>query len=237
MKLINTLMSAFFVVAMSSALAADEVKTASFGNAEVAYDYQSTETGVSILTLIALVSETNNSLRGLKNTDRRRLARLGQLVYQCKLMLYRPTQSDAALDAKAPILISRNYSLFTGVDLRLGVDERVGILAQALKAVDDDSLFTASLGDEETVKGMWEIVGEGAEVDLKQFNINLVKESDLIQSAESIDINVRFPVFQLEKPVYQWNYNFSLKDFNKAVQYVDQNCTPARLRELVKQSS
>ncbi len=237
MKLINTLMSAFFVLAMSSAFAADEVKTASFGNAEVAYDYQSTETGVSILTLIAVVSETNNSLRGLKNTDRRRLAKLGQLVYQCKLMLYRPPQSEAALDAKAPILISRNYSLFTGVDLRLGVDERVGILAQALKAVDDDSLFTASLGGEETVEGMWEIVGEGAEVDLKQFNINLVKESDLIQSAESIDINVRFPVFQLEKPVYQWNYNFSLKDFNRAVQYVDENCTPARLRELVNQSS
>ena len=237
MKLINTLMSAFFVLAISSALAADEVKTASFGNAEVAYDYQSTETGVSVLTLIALVSETNNSLRGLKNTDRRRLAKLGQLVYQCKLMSYRPPQSEAALDAKAPILISRNYSLFTGVDLRLGVEERVGILAQALKAVDDDSLFTASLGGGETVKGMWEIVGEGAEVDLKQFNINLVKESDLIRSAESLDINVRFPVFQLEKPVYQWNYNFSLKDFNEAVQYVDENCTPARLRELVKQSS
>lgn len=237
MKLINTLMFAFFVLAMSSAFAADEVKSARFGNAEVAHDYQSTETGVSTLTLIALVSETNNSLRGLKNTDRRRLAKLGQLVYQCKLMLYRPTKGEAALDGKAPILISRNYSLFTGVDLRLGVGERVGILAQALKAVDDDSLFTASLGNEETLKGMWETVGEGAEVNLKQFNINLVKESDFIQSAESIDINVRFPVFQLEKPVYQWNYNFNLKDFNKAVQYVDENCTPARLRELVKQSS
>ncbi len=237
MKLINTLMSAFFVLAMASAFAADDVKTAGFGNAEVAHDYQSTETGVSILTLIALVSETNNSLRGLKNTDRRRLAKLGQLVYQCKLMLYRPAKGEATPDAKAPVLISRNYSLFTGVDLLLGVDERLGIQAQALKPVDDASLFTASLGGEETLRGMWEILGEGTQVDLKQFNINLVKESDFIQSAESIDIAVRFPVFQLEKPVYQWHYNFDLKDFNRAVKHVDKNCTPARLRELVKQSS
>ena len=79
-------------------------------------------------------------------------------------------------------------------------------------------------------------MGEGAEVNLKQFNINLVKESDFIQYAESIDINVRFPVFKLEKPVYQWNYSFNLKDFNKAVQYVDENCTQERLRKLVEKS-
>jgi len=236
MKLINTLIASLLVLTISSAFAADEVKTARFGEAEVAYNYQSTETGMAILTLIALVSETNNSLRGLKNTDRRRLSKLGQLVYQCKLMLYKPVNSDRSGAAKAPILTSRNYSLFTGVDLPLGVDERVGVQAQALRAVDDDSLFTAALGANNDYEGVWETVGEGTAINLKQFNVNLLSESDVIKSAESIDLKVRFPVFQMEKPVYQWSYNFNLKDFKQAVQHADNNCTPARLMELLNQA-
>jgi hypothetical protein len=236
MNLINTLIASLLVLTVTSAVAADEAKTASFGDAEVAYSYQSTETGMAILTLVALVSETNNSLRGLKNNDRRRLSKLGQLIYQCKLMLYKPPDSSGGVNANTPILTSTNYSLFTGVDLPLDADERVGVQAQALQSVDESSLFTASLGNSDTYEGLWETLGGGEVINLKQFNVNLLTESDVIKSAESIDIKVRFPVYQVEKPVYQWSYSFNLKDFKRAVQHAEENCTPARLMELLNQS-
>ena len=156
MKLINTLISTLFVLTISSVFAADGVKTVSIGDAEVFYNYQPPEKGVATLTLNALVSETNNSLRGLKNTDRRRLSKLGQLIYQCKLMLYKPEKSDSAIDAKDPVLISKNYILFTGVDLPLAADERIGIQAEALQIVDVDSLFTPTLGNGDSLKKRWE---------------------------------------------------------------------------------
>jgi len=237
MKLITTLISILFIQTVSSVFAADEVNTVNIGNAEVISNYQTTETGMAILTLIALVSETNNSLRGLKNTDRRRLSKLGQLIYQCKLMLYQPNKSDPGVDTKAPILTAKNYSLFTGVDLPLNASERVGIQAQALQAVDDDSLFTPSLGKRQTHKGISETVSDGSPINLKQFNVNFLKETDLIGTSESIDIKVRFPVFQLEKPVSQWSYNFNLKDFKQAIQHTDDNCTPVKLMELVNQKT
>jgi hypothetical protein len=234
MKLINTLIFMLFSLSMSPVFAAEEVKTLNIGAARVSYNYQPTDTGVETLTLVALVSETNNSLRGLKNMDQRRLSKLGQLIYQCKLMLYKNDKSNSAIDAKAPILISKNYSLFTGVDLPLAADERVGIQAEALQTVDQESLFSPTLGDAETLKKKWETLGEGSAVNLKQFNVNMLHETDLISTAESIDIVARFPIFQLEKPVSQWIYNFNLRDFKQAIRHIDENCTPTRFVELVK---
>jgi hypothetical protein len=216
---------------------ADEIRNLRIGSAEIVYDHQTTETGVAILTLAAVVAETNNSLRGLKNTDQRRLSKLGQLIYQCKLMLYKPAQGGRAPGVKDPVLVSRNYSLFTGVNLSLAADERAGIRAQALRAIDDASLFTPALGGGDTQKEIWQTVGEGSAINLRQFNVNILKETDLIETSASIDINVRFPVFQLEKPVFQWNYNFDLKDFRQAVRHIDDNCTPARFGELIKQKT
>jgi hypothetical protein len=126
MKLTNTLISALFVLTILSVVVADELKTVNIGAAEVFYDYQPTDTGVATLTLVAQISETNNSLRGLKNVDQRRLRKLGQLIYQCKLMLYKAGEGNRTFDLKAPILISKNYSLFTGVDLPLAADEQIG---------------------------------------------------------------------------------------------------------------
>ena len=237
MKLINTLISTLFVLTISSVFAADGVKTVSIGDAEVFYNYQPPEKGVATLTLNALVSETNNSLRGLKNTDRRRLSKLGQLIYQCKLMLYQPDKSVSTIDAKDPILISKNYSLFTGVDLPLTADERVGIEAQALQIFDDASLFTPTLGRKDTLKQMWETVGVDSTINLKQFNVNVLQEPDLIETSESMDLIVRFPVLQLDKPVSQWSYNFNLKDFKQAIQHIDENCTSVKLIELIKQKT
>ncbi len=234
MKLIDTLVFALVALAMTSAVAADEVKTVSIGNAEVFYDFRQNETGIAILTLIAQVAETNNSLRGLKNTDRRRLGKLGQLIYQCKLMQYKFGNGDTEADAKQPFLISRNYSLFTGVALSLAADERVGIQAQALQAVDDESLFTPSLGKDDTHRGMWETVEQGAAINLKQLNVNVLNDTDLIETSESIDIIIRFPVFQLQTPVSQWSYNFDLKDFKQAIRHIDENCTSVKLMELSK---
>ena len=237
MKLTNTLISTLFVLTVSPVVAANEVKTVNIGAAEVFYNYQPTDTGVATLTLVALISETNNSLRGLKNLDRRRLSKLGQLIYQCKLMLYKADKGDGTFDAKDPILISKNYSLFTGVNLPLAADERVGIKAEALQTVDEDSLFTATLGDRDTLKKMWEAQGEGSAINLKQFNVNVLNETDLIETSESIDIIARFPIFQLEKPVSQWSYNFSLKDFKQAIQHINENCTPIKFMELINQKT
>ena len=183
------------------------------------------------------MSETNNSLRGLKNVDQRRLSKLGQLIYQCKLMLYKADEGNLTFDVKAPILISKNYSLFTGVDLPLAANELMGIQAEALQIVDDDSLFTATLGGGETLKKMWETQGEGTEINLRQFNVNVLNETDLIETSESIDIVARFPIFQLKKPVSQWSYNFSLKDFKQAIHHIDENCTPLKFMELINRKT
>ena len=57
----------------------------------------------------------------------------------------------------------------------------------------------------------------------------------MIENSEAIDLVVRFPVFQMERPVSQWSYSFELKDFRRAVSHTDANCTPATLMRLVDQ--
>ena len=237
MKLTNTLISVLFVLATSPVFAAEEIKTLNIGAARVSYNYQPADTGVATLTLVALVAETNNSLRGLKNADQRRLSKLGQLIYQCKLMLYEADKGNRVIDVNAPILISKNYSLFTGVDLPLAADERVGIQAEALQIVDEDSLFSPTLGNADTLKKKWETMGEDSAINLKQFQINVLHEAELIETAQSIDIVARFPIFQLEKPVSRWSYNFNLKDFKQAIRHIDENCTPVKFMELIKQKT
>lgn len=214
---------------------ADEIKAFAIGDAEVVYDYETTETNVAILTLVGFVTETNDSLRGLKNADARRLGKLGQLIYQCKLMIDRSKEGSRDVAAKDPVLIAKNYSLFTGVDLPLASDERVGIQVQALPVVDDASLFSDSLGPKAVRTGIWETVGDGSAIDLKQFNVDALRENEWVDASESLEINIRFPVFQLEKPVSRWNYNFALRDFKQAIRLIDQDCTPARLVDLMMQ--
>ena len=234
MKLTTGLFSAVLTLSSLPALAADRIDSLALGNTEVFRDYQLTDRGTAILTLNAVVTETNNSLRGLKNSDRRRLQNLGQLIYQCKLMLYNPDRDQSTVTAKDPVLISKNYSLFTGVDLPLAADERVGIQARALPAVDAGSLFTPTLGGEQASEASWDTLGENAVLNLKQFDVNLLGESGLIEGSESIDFTIRFPVFQVKKPVNQWSYSFDLKDFRRAQRYIDQNCTPVKLVDLIK---
>jgi hypothetical protein len=237
MKFIGSLISGFFVLTIAFTATADEIKTVNIGAAVVVYDYQSVGDNGATLTLNALVTETNDSLRGLKNTDPRRLRKLGELIYQCKLLLYKSSKDDRIVDLKAPILISRNYSLFTGVDLSLTTSERVGIHAQTLQTVDEDSLFTPSLGEKNIHRKVWDNVGEGVSLNLKQLNLDVLTEGNVIKSAENMDIIIRFPIFQVKKPVQQWSYNFNLKDFNRAVQHADENCTTAKFIELINQTA
>lgn len=226
------------VIAGACALpaAAAEVKSVSIGNTSVFYHYETTESDVVILTLNALVSETNNSLRGLKNTDRRRLGKLGQLIYQCKLMLYKPADGNEAIDTGGPMLISKNYSLYSGVDQRLAPKERMGIRVEALRDVDEASLFSASLGSREPLAARWDMPAVAGSGDLRQIDVSLLQQDDIVATSQSVDIVVRFPVFQLEKPVREWFYNFDLRDFRQAVRHIDENCTPARMAELVDNS-
>jgi len=222
--------------ALSFTVRADEIKTVDFGAASVVYDYQLSRKGVATLSLNALVSETNDSLRGLKNTDPRRLGQLGQLIYQCKLLLYEADKNDGGDNELAPMLISRNYSLFTGVGLSLADGERLGIKVRTLQSVDTASLFTPALGGDEIHKELWQDVGAGPGFNLRQINVNVLMDSDVIRSAENVDIVLRFPIFQVQKPVRQWSYSFDLVDFNRAVRHANENCTPERFLELIPRS-
>ncbi|HKJ50971.1 MAG TPA: hypothetical protein VKB27_05690 [Gammaproteobacteria bacterium] len=224
-------------LATSMPVAAEEVKTVEFDTAKVVYDYQPAREGVATLSLNALVSETNDSLRSLKNTDRRRLGKLGQLIYQCKLLLYRPESTSGDSIANVPMLISRNFSLYTGVDLRLAKGERLGIRVRSLPQVDSERLFAPSLGGNDSQQEVWEDVGGGSAIDLVQINVNALLENDFISGADNIDIQLRFPIFQLERPVQQWSYNFDLRDFKRAIEHADENCTPTRLSDLIESNS
>jgi len=237
MNFINAVISAFFVLMIAFPATAAEIKTINIGSAMVVYDYQLSEEGGVTLTLNAQVPETINSLRGLKNKDQRRLSKLGELIYQCKLLLYKPRKADGSVDEETPILVSQNYSLFTGVDMQLAANERVGIQAQTMQIIDDNSLFSPTLGGKDTHKEVWENSIAGVAMNLKQLNVNALSETDVIKTAESLDIIVRFPVFQLDRPVSRWSYNFNLKDFRQAVQHTNDNCTSARFIELINQTS
>ncbi|MGD2170749.1 MAG: hypothetical protein PVF80_01500 [Gammaproteobacteria bacterium] len=237
MKLLVNPICCCLVLAVSFPAGAEEIKTVEFGAAKVIYDYQPAREGVATLSLNALVSETNDSLRGLKNADQRRLGKLGQLIYQCKLLLYRPQNGGGDSNANAPMLISRNFSLYTGVDLRLGKGERLGIRVRSLTEVDSDSLFAPSLGGDHPQREVWEDVGDGSPVDLMQINVNTLLENEFLDNADNIDILLRFPIFQVERPVQQWSYNFDLRDFRRAIEHVDDNCTPERLSGLIESNS
>ena len=236
MKFIGALI-ALLILTVTAQAFGKEIKTLSFGEATVVYDYEPAgENGIT-LSLSALVSETNNSLRGLKNSDPRRLSKLGELIYQCRILLYKPAKGTQKVGVNTPIVISQNYSLFTGVDLPLGSDERVGIQAQAMQAVDAASLFSPSLGDGDIHQKLWENAAEGQTRNLKQINVNVLQQSDVVRTAESLDIVVRFPVFQLERPVREWSYHFNLKDFKQAVRHTDENCTPDQFMKLIDQAA
>lgn len=237
MKPVVALILGSLALALVLRAAAEEIGTIKIGNAEVASDYKVTKSGLAILTLNALISETNNSLRGLKNSDRERLSKLGQLIYQCKLMLYKPTAGGDSKAADEHLLISKNFSLYTGVDLTLPGDQRMGIRVQALPEIDEASLFTASLGGKDPLNRLWETPSQQGVIELEQFDVNILQESDVIETSESIDIAVRFPVFQLEQPVREWSYNFDLRDFKRAVRHIDEHCTPARLLALIEKNS
>lgn len=233
MKLVTGPIVACFILSLAPLIHAGEVKTVNYGEATVIYDYQLAGEEVATLSVNALVSETNDSLRALKNTDRRRLGKLGQLIYQCKLLLR--TSADAATAARpnTPMLISRNFSLYTDVDLALDEGERVGIKVRSLQPVDGDSLFGPTLGQGQLQKEFWSDIDEGAAINLRQLNVNLLKESDVISTAENIDIILRFPIFQVQKTAQQWSYNFNLRDFREAVRHADENCTLETLAGLI----
>jgi len=237
MKPIITLVCSCIVLTISQWAMSDEVKSVGFGAASVIYDYQPAREGVATLSLNAVITETNDSLRGLKNTDPRRLARLGQLIYQCKLLLYRPQGGSGDSSTSVPMLISRNYSLYTGIEIRLAAGERLGIRVRSLRAVDSESLFTPTLGGGDPQQEVWEDVGDGAAIDLTQVNVNALLENDIVGSADNIDIVLRFPIFQVARPVHQWTYNFKLEDFRRAVEHADENCTPERLADLIEANS
>ena len=59
-------------------------------------------------------------------------------------------------------------------------------------------------------------------------------DRDVIDSAENIEIVLRFPILQMHKSVHQWSYNFNLEDFKQAVRHVDENCRPETFLGLMK---
>ena len=61
--------------------------------------------------------------------------------------------------------------------------------------------------------------------------------ADVINISDSIDIILRFPIFQMQESVHQWSYNFNLVDFRQAVRHVDENCTLETLAGLIDRNS
>ena len=233
MKLTGILITGIVVLMNSIAFAENEYKTVKIGDSEVVFNYRPMEEGVATLTVTSLIYENNDTLRGIKNTDQRRLRKLGQLFYQCKLLLYKPDQSESVVSPKDPILISKNYSLITDVDLKLSDHERAGIQVKSLQVVDDESLFTPTLGPRDIEKEVQVYLGGDYPVNMNRLSLNILQETDLLKTAESVVINVRFPVFQMEQPAHEWSYSFNVKDFNQAIKYNDDNCTPARFMEFI----
>ena len=64
MKLNSTLITGFFVLALSFPAAADQIKIVNFGDAEVVYDFQSAGDEAVYATPNALGAQTNGSPRG-----------------------------------------------------------------------------------------------------------------------------------------------------------------------------
>ena len=217
--------------ALSFVSFADEYKTFNIGDAKIFYDYKPLEEGVATLMVTASVAENNDSLRGVKNSDQRRLSKLGQLNYQCKLLLYKPDKNDSKVNADDPILISKNYSLSTGVDVDLTADESVAVQLLALRINDSAKLFSRKLAGSSSMQEMETYVGEGVPLNMARLTLTALNETDFLKSAETVDIDVRFPVFQLEKPVYRWHYTFNLADFGRAIVHVDAYCTLKKFLE------
>lgn len=235
MKFAKLSITPILTAAISAGVVADNVEDIRFGDTEVSYDFQQTKSGSTILTLIAQVPETNDVLRGLKNSDQRRLSKRGLLIYQCKLLML-VTNDHAGNNGKAPALTSRSFSLFTGVDLPLRADQRIGIQINALPAINETSLFNASLAEVDTLERRWETLGKGVALNLQQFDLGL-SDSGLFETSESVEINARFPIFQMARPVTEWRYHFKLAGFKQAIRYIDERCTPDGFRTLQKPDS
>ena len=233
MRIINQIMILAISLLNALAVNAAELKTVRLGDAQVLYQLQPLEEGTATLTLTALVYENNDSLRGLKNQDPRRLSKLGQLAYQCKLLLHKPLQGSQVIDSKDPVLVSKNFTLFTDVNMTLQASEQVGIQMQLLKLPGADSLFTASLGRTEYNPVINSFVGGERPVKLQRLDLDGLSSEKLLESAEALNIDLRFPAFQLHKPARQWNYSFALADFKRAVQHTEQNCSADKFREIL----
>lgn len=223
------------MLVLSFVSTADEYKSVNIGDAKISYDYKPLDEGVATLVVTASIAETNDSLRGVKNSDQRRLSKLGHLEYQCKLLLYKPDKNDSVVNENDPILISKNYSLSTGVDVDLTSDESVGIQLLVLRINDSAKLFSRKLAGSSSTREIETYVGEGVPINMTRLTLTALNETDFLKSAETVDIDVRFPVFQLQKPVYRWHYTFSLADFGQAIVHVDENCTLNKFLDLLNQ--
>lgn len=234
MNITANIIIGFICVSVSVTASAAEYKTLMIGNSEVVYDFMPLDKGIASLTMTATLSENNDSFRNTKNNDLRRLSKLGQLIYQCKLMLYQADQVKGINSSAAPILVSKYYSLLTNVDLQLNPNESVGIDVHALDIYDNNSLFTPTLGSQQNISFFRDSLEKGQSTNLKRLNLDVLTQKDIMGSAESVYIDIRFPIFQLNKAVNQWSYSFNVLDFKKAIRYIDDNCSHQKIMDLIK---
>ena len=76
MKTLPSAIACLLTLLGAAGAQAVEVESAAVGAAEVVLDYEESDSGVAVLTANALIAETNDARRGLRNDDRRRLASL-----------------------------------------------------------------------------------------------------------------------------------------------------------------
>lgn len=212
---------------------ADEFKTLAIGNAEVVYDFQPLEKGSATLTITASITENNDLYRNKKNKDSRRLSKLGQLIYQCKIMLYQPVQVEMVSSPDTPILISSNYSLLTNVNFQLNTNDSVGINVYTLDVIDEKSLFTPTLGNSRHKNFFRDRIKIESVTNIERLNLDIFSKYNILKNAESVYIDIRFPIFQLNKTVNEWGYSFNVLDFKKAIQHTNENCSQKNIMNLM----
>ena len=234
MNILSNCIIVFILIMASFSLHANQYKSLTFGAAEVIYDFKPLEKDFATLTITASINENNDSYRNTKNSDLRRLGKLGQLIYQCKLLLYQ-TDPVVRQDSKeTPLVISKYFSLLTNVDQRLPEDHSVGIDVHTLAAFDSASLFSPSFGTPQQDNNFSDTVKQGSIRNLKRINLDVLSQKDQLKDVESLYLDIRFPVFQLNQPVNQWSYSFNIQEFQKAISHTDEHCSLETILGLIQ---
>lgn len=234
MKLFFVVLSAMVSMFFSFTSIGDVIKSTNIGEVEITYSYEPLDEGRVSFSITSVLDEYDSPFRSILNKDQRRLSKIGQLIYQCKLMLYNTGVSQVITNDTDSVLVSRYFALLTNVDMELGKKDIVGVHVYAADEIaGKKNRPSPTVGIQEYLSADQGLIGQARALNLKKLNIDSLIQADIIGKADILNIDLRFPVFQLKKPVKKWTYEFELKNFKKAITHTDEQCTPQNLMGLI----